>query len=132
MFVRCVGFASLLGLAACGTPQQQCISANTHELRTLERLIAQTEGNLARGYALDDFTTTRVFWVPCAAPTPAPGTPAQPAQSCLEEIERTETRPVAINLDAERAKLASMQKKRAQLARAAQPVIAACKAQYPQ
>ena len=38
-------------LAACGTPQQNCIRGNTREYRVLTNLLAETEANLARGYA---------------------------------------------------------------------------------
>ena len=48
-----------LALAACGTPQEQCISRNTDEYRTVSRLLAQVEGNLARGYAWDERVVTR-------------------------------------------------------------------------
>ena len=48
-----------LALAACGTPQEQCISRNTDEYRTVARLLAQVEGNLARGYAWDERVVTR-------------------------------------------------------------------------
>ena len=124
----------LLVLVACGTPQEQCISANTQELRTLERLIAETEGNVQRGYAIEDYTVSVPHWVPCGPPPtpPAPGTAATPQALCIDTYDRIETRPKAIDLAIERAKLASMQKKRVELARAAQSVIAQCKVLHPQ
>jgi hypothetical protein len=51
---------------------------------------------------------------------------------CRDEVEEIVTRPKAINLEDEAAKLASLKRKRASLAREAQPAIAACKAQYPE
>lgn len=120
-------------LVACGTPQEQCISAGTRDLRVLDRLIGQTEGNLQRGYALVDVVETRTRWVVCAPGVAATATsPAQPPQMCLDDIDYTVTQPQAINLADERVKLAEMKKKRAQLARAATGVIAQCKAIHPE
>jgi hypothetical protein len=39
---------SLLLLTACGTPQEQCINSVTRDMRVVDRLIAETEANLAR------------------------------------------------------------------------------------
>lgn len=120
-------------LAACGTPQEQCIAAGTRDMRVLDRLIGQTEGNLQRGYALVDVVETRTRWVVCAAGVPATATtPAQPPQMCLDDVDYTVTQPQAINLADERVKLAEMKKKRAQLARAATATIAQCKALHPE
>ena len=51
---------------------------------------------------------------------------------CLDEVRETSTRPKAIDLRAEAAKLASMQDKRTALMRAAGPGIAQCRAQFPE
>lgn len=117
-------------LAACGTPQEQCIRANTHELRTLERLISETEANIARGYALERVTVSVPRWVPCTQPGSEDGEAVRTL--CLDDFERIETRPKAIDLDAERKKLVSMQVKRNELARAVQAVVAECQARYPE
>ncbi|NEX46002.1 hypothetical protein [Pseudotabrizicola algicola] len=128
----------LVLLAACGTPQERCIARETRDVRVLDRLIAESEGNLARGYALEEVVTYRDRWVQCpAAPAPAPaeGEPAPepaPPTFCWDEVRETETRPKAIDLRAEAQKLASMQDKRAALLRAAGPAIAQCKAQFPE
>lgn len=123
-------------LAACGTPQEQCINRNTGDLRVIDRLIAETQGNLARGYAIARSETTETDWVRCEPPMletlPDGTTRRYPGRMCLDDVPHVESRPVAIDLGAERAKLASMQKKRAELAKAAAPAIAACKRAYPQ
>jgi len=121
-------------LAACGTPQQQCITANTRDLQVLERLIAETERDIARGYAEEEVRVPVPQWVPCGPKpvSPAPGVSAPPQQMCFDTFDQIQTRPKAINLDAERAKLATMQKKRVELARAAQKVVADCKARFPE
>ena len=40
-------------LVGCASPRQRCLAAGVAELRTVDRLIAETEGNLARGYAIE-------------------------------------------------------------------------------
>ena len=52
-------------LAACGTPQEQCINRSTRELRTIERLLAEVDGNLARGYAWEEYQIVRTRWEVC-------------------------------------------------------------------
>jgi hypothetical protein len=122
-----------LGLvAACGTPQEQCISRNTRDLRTVERLIAETQGNLDRGYAFETITVYEDYWAYCAAAPVPEGQPAPPPRLCLDERPVTEQRPKAIDLNAESRKLDSLKTKRRELARKAEPVIAQCKAAYPE
>ena len=127
-----LSFLALATLVACGTPQEQCISRNTRDLRTVDRLIAESEGNLARGYAFETVTVYEDYWTTCERPKPAEGQPAPPPRLCLDERPVTEQRPKAIDLDAEAQKLAGLKAKRRDLARQAEKVIAACKAQYPE
>lgn len=123
--------AVFVGLAACGTPQQQCIGTVTRDLRVVDDLIAQTSGNLQRGYAIVRVTETRPEFVDCT-PDPTAEVPNPRERRCLEDVAQTVTRPAAIDLDAEAAKLASLQRKRAQLAASAGPAIQACQMQYPE
>ncbi|MFN7225147.1 MAG: hypothetical protein ACK4MS_14115 [Paracoccaceae bacterium] len=125
----------ILLLAGCGTPQERCIARETRDVRVLDRLIAESEGNLKRGYALEEVVVYRDRWVRCpvtASPAPVEGTPPPPPQLCLDEVRETETRPKSIDLKAEASKLSSMRAKRATVLRAAQPAIAQCKAEFPQ
>jgi hypothetical protein len=130
--MRALILLPLLALTACGTPQERCINGQTRDLRVLNRLIAETEGNLGRGYAYEQVTITTTEWRMCQEPPPAPDQPAPPAHLCLEDVNQTVTQPKAIDLAAEAAKLKSMKAKRAQLSKAAAPAIAQCKAQYPE
>lgn len=123
---------SLAMLAACGTPQEQCIARETRDLRVLDRLIAQTQGNIDRGYALVEVEVVRDRWVLCQAPLPVEGEPAARPRMCLDDYVETETRPKAINLAAEADKLSGMRAKRAGLAKAAERQTAACRATYPE
>ncbi len=120
-----------LAVAACGTPQEQCINRNTRDLRTVERLIAETQGNLDRGFAYETITTYEDYWTYCVQSDRAEGQPVPP-RMCLEERAVTVERPKAIDLAAEAQKLKGLVSKQAELAGQAQGVIAQCKAEYPE
>ena len=72
-------------LAACGTPQEQCINRNTRDLRTVDRLITETEGNLQRGYAYEQITISTPTWVYCDVPQVPEGEVQPPPRMCLDE-----------------------------------------------
>lgn len=126
---------ALAVLAACGTPQQQCINRETRDLRVVERLIAAAQGNLDRGYAFEEVTVYTTEYVDCTpqvvVPAGAP-VPAVEPRLCLDEVPETIRRPVAIDLVAEQRKLDSLIVKRRDLTARAQDVIVACKAAYPE
>lgn len=119
-------------LAACGTPQEQCIARNTRDLRTVDRLITETEGNLQRGFALETVTRFEDYWGTCLDRGTVEGELVAISRPCLKERSFTEQRPKAIDLDAEARKLDSLKAKRSDLARDAKPVIAQCKAEFPE
>jgi hypothetical protein len=54
------------------------------------------------------------------------------ARSCRREYSYTEQRPKAIDLKAEAQKLESLKIKRTELAKAAAPLIAQCKVEFPE
>lgn len=118
-------------LAACGTPQEQCISYNTRDLRVVDRLITETEGNLERGYAFEKTTIYEDYWGYCPQPRLADDTPVPP-RMCLKERAIIVDRPKAIDLADEARKLDSLKIKRKDLARKAEAVIAQCKAEHPE
>ncbi len=118
-------------LSACGTPQEQCIGAGTRDIRVLDRLIAESEGNLKRGYGYENVTISTPRWEQCGVIPGKDGKPPQP-RLCLEDYSQTVRRPAAIDLDAEAKNLAAMKAKRAALVKAAQPLIKECKAKYPE
>ncbi len=121
--------ALFLLLVACGTPQEQCIRRETQDLRTLDRLIAETERNIARGYAIEEFQTWE--WESYTCYRPGPDGQPEP-DTCERRVPDIDTRPVSINVDDERAKLASMQAKRSELARRAASATEACRRAYPE
>lgn len=133
--MRATVFSSLLILAACGTPQQQCINRETRDLRVVERLIADTQGNLDRGYGFEDVTVFTTAYVDCTPQVVvADGQPVPEVERrlCLDEVPETVRRPVAIDLVAEQRKLDGLVARRQALLGQAQQVIAACTAAYPE
>lgn len=124
-------FGGLALLTACGTPQEQCISANTRDLQVIDRLIGETEGNIARGYGYETVTDYQPRWIDCT-PRPTDADPTPKAQMCFEDVPVTVRKTVALDLNAEAAKLKSMKAKRTTLANSAKSVIAQCKAKYPE
>jgi hypothetical protein len=130
-----IPLAALALLAACGTPQEQCIARETRDLRVVERLIAEAEANIARGYALEERVFYSDRWTYCPVPPDPdapPDAPVPPPKPCLEEVRETRTVPKAINLADETDKLSGLKVKRRDLARAAEPGIAACRRTYPE
>lgn len=122
---------ALLLLVACGTPQEQCISRNTRDLRVVDRLITETEGNLKRGYALEQVTVYSSEWVRCR-PRPTAENPNPAPEMCWDEVPETVSKPRAINLADEASKLDGLKAKRRQLAKAADSVVDQCRALHPE
>ncbi len=122
---------SLAVLSACGTPQEQCIAQNTRDLRVVDRLILETQGNLARGYGYETKTEYQPDWIDCT-PAPTEANPNPSSQRCYDMVPVTVRKEVALDLTAEAAKLKSLKVKRGGLARAAEGVIAQCKAKFPE
>jgi len=125
-----------LMLAGCGTPQERCISSVTRDLRVVDRLIAESQANLARGYAVVNQTVYVPVWEYCTPPVlvrPKDGSQPVlvPGRMCLDDEPRTVRRPVAIDPAAEKRKLAGLQDQRRKLVARAEPAIAQCRASYP-
>ena len=120
----------LLALMACATPQERCIIKAAPDLPVLNRLIAETEGNLSRGYAFVDIEVEMEVWKICSVDlTSSAGDVGQ--TMCLDTETSTMREAVAIDLNAEAAKLSSMQTRRAEIEAQIQPAIAQCQAQFP-
>lgn len=117
-------------LAACGTPQEQCINRATKEVRTLNGLIAETQGNLARGYAFEPESRTNWSWEVCDRITGSSG--QVQTRMCWEPYEETVERPAAIDPEVETRKLEGLLARRDAYLKAAEPAIAACRASYPE
>jgi len=121
----------LLPLAACATPRQQCERAATEDLRIIDALIVETGQNIARGYRLERVVTTRPRLVFCYGGRYHPHDRVG-MMFCNTTETVVKERPVAIDLKAERAKLASLRQKRPEVARRAAMALAACRAEFPE
>ena len=95
----------------------------TKDLRTVNALIAETEANLARGYAIDREVETRPRLTFCTGHYHR----HVGMSFCTDDYTVYRDRPVAIDPAAERRKLATLREQKARLEAAARPEIAACR-----
>ena len=119
----------VLALAACQTPREACLSESTQELRTVEALIRETQGNLSRGYAIETEQEVEVIRTTCEVELEDGTEGRVPCdRTDVDEVER----PVAIDIEEERAQLASLLEQRGRLLGQAQAQQQACLATYPE
>ena len=117
----------LLAVAACSTPRDRCISGAQRSVATLDRLIAETRGNINRGYGLVEVQDVRVLRGSCE------GTNEDGSKfrfPCEETETFTRREPVAINISEERVKLDQLEDRRAIAQRQAQAQVQQCLARY--
>ncbi len=119
----------LLALAACATPREQCIGQATRDLRVLNSLITETQGNLARGYAIEQQQEVRTVRQTCRGEN-SDGTTFR--YRCDDTQTYTTNRPVAIDLNVERAKLNSLIERRNQQQATADQAVLQCIATHPE
>ena len=119
----------LVLLAACATPREQCISQVTKDARIQSSLINEVRANIARGYALEQQQEIRTVRRTCVGRN-EDGTTF--TFRCEETDTVTVNVPVAIDLGAERAKLASLEKRYAETQAAANQAVAQCIALNPE
>ena len=127
--------ALALLLTACGTPQEQCINRSTRELRSVQNLLGEVEGNLSRGYAWEEYEETVTHWTTCGGGTTVDKdgkVVALPSHPCLDDYTVTRRRQVAIDPAAETRKRDGLRAKLSELSRAAEAQINACKIAYPE
>ena len=119
----------VLAVTACATPQEQCIGQATRDARINAGLIAQTQGNIDRGFGLRTEERVREVRRLCRGETES----GEAVVTRCEEVKVTKVQvPVALDLNAERAKLASLIQQRDRLASATQSGVAQCRALYPE
>lgn len=116
-------------LAACATPREQCISDVTRDTRVQSNLINEVRGNLARGYALEERQDVRSVSSTCRGRNEAGEVFTF---RCEETKTFTSVVPVAIDLNAERAKLASLEERFAQTQANSNQAVAQCIAVHPE
>ena len=119
----------LVALTACATPREQCINEGLRDARVLRALVAETEGNLARGYALETRQEVRTVRGTCRGRS-------EEGEvfffSCDETRTVDRSVHVAIDLNAERAKLASLRERLTQTQAQADQTVAQCIATFPE
>ncbi|WP_288949483.1 hypothetical protein [uncultured Paracoccus sp.] len=123
----------VLMVAACGTPQEQCISRNTREYRTVSNLLTEVEGNLARGYAWQERTVTRTEWDECRHVwIDKDGNRRLGYRPCLRDVVDTERYRVPIDPASETRKRDNLLQRKQALMPSARAAVEACKAAYPE
>lgn len=118
-------------LAACGTPQEQCIRRETSELRKVDRLLAEVRANLDRGYALRTETYSIPVREVCEVTRDADGKIID-RDYCWKTETRTRQVPEAIDPQAEQRKAQALERQRRTLVRESAAAIEACKLAYPE
>lgn len=127
------GFAAILLLTACGTPQENCIRKNTRELRVVRELLSETEANIARGYAFQEREVVRTRWGDCRRIVQNnKGEARVITSSCLRDVTTTERYRVPIDPLTETRKRDNLRKKSADLNRAAAAAVTYCRTTYPE
>lgn len=119
----------LMALTACATPREQCISDVTRDTRVLSSLISQTQGNLSRGYALEERQDVRTRYRRCRGENDDGTIFTFP---CNKTETYTTSIPVAIDLNAERAKLQSLEEQFTVTQASANQAVAQCIAIHPE
>lgn len=110
--MRFVTLALIPLLAACATPREACLAGVNKDQRVLNRLIVETRGNLDRGFAIETEQKFREVSTICKSELPD-GTEIR--TRCKETEVRDVRVPVAIDLNAERAKLQSLEERQRQM-----------------
>lgn len=118
-----------LALAACATPRESCLSSVGREGRVLDALIAQTRGNVMRGYAIEEREELRTTRQLCRYRTDE-GVVAR--RFCDRTVAEEVRVPVTIDIEEEKVKLDQLLARREAQARGEAAARAQCVARYPQ
>jgi len=133
MRVAAIALVPVLALAACATPRESCITEATRDLRQVNRFVAEAQANIARGYGLETRQETQVRRATCEGETTLPdGTVVETEFECERTVIIDVEVPVALDLNAERARLASLMEQQATLERQSNAVVQACVAAHPE
>lgn len=118
-------------LIGCATAQESCINRARQDLRILDGLIAETKTNIGRGYAVESQTVWQENQGICI-PSLTEEVGNLGGGMCREPELVTIERPKAIDLDAETAKLKSMQSRRGAMDKAVQTAVVDCRQRFPE
>ena len=111
--------AAALGLSACATPKERCISAATEDISAIDNAIIDAQTNIARGYRTQDRAISTVGVNFCSK--------SGPVSLCLGGDKDIEPRKVPIDVAAERSRLAALQNQRAATVARMERQIDACR-----
>lgn len=130
LFRPLAALSTLALVAACATPQQQCIATANRDLTTVRALLAEAEGNVARGYAIETRTVhPNVSLSLCASNDFDDNLDFL---ICQMSEPRQKTVPVAIDLELEKRKVAQLRAKEAELSKGIGAAYEACRLRYPE
>lgn len=115
----------ILAISACTTPQQKCQQDALRDLTIVTGLIAESELVLERGYAIETRGRSRGGIQICSRTK----TGNVGIGYCFDTETEPEERPVAVDLDAERAKLEGLRSKQKELQIRSQAALASCNVQ---
>ena len=123
-----IALLPVLALVACATPREACLDAATRDARVISALIAQTEGNIARGYGLSQRQVLRNTLRACHDDDRA----GEGLNSfCRGVRASTVTVPRAVDLAEEERKLAQLRARLAAITDRTEAQVAACRMRYP-
>lgn len=117
---------ALLVLAACGTPQEQCLWRAGADLRALQAERDERQRSLDRGYALERRLVPDFGLALCAHPVTGQPVP------CARAWDRWEDVPVPVNRRIEARRIALLDQLIAEERARLPAAEAACRAQFPQ
>lgn len=117
-----------LVLAACATPRESCLASVSREGRVLDALIAETRGNVARGYGIERREELRTRRELCEFRRDD-GTIGR--RFCNRTYSDEVRVPVTLDVESEKVKLDQLLLRRAAQARAESAARAQCVARYP-
>ena len=124
MHLKTMITGSVLFLAACANQYEQCVRNSAKDLRVVNDLISQSHTTLSRGYGFETRIATEIEEVVCL-------TSLGEQATCLVEVGSTYQTPVAVDLDAERRKLAQLVSQRKVLEARLTESEQVCRATYP-
>ncbi|WP_380054355.1 hypothetical protein ACFE33_13470 [Falsihalocynthiibacter sp. SS001] len=116
---------ALVVLAGCATQQERCVNSATRDLRTVTGLVAETQANIARGFGYNVQRVPYTVYETCYYA-------ARRAYACPQTYTRTISTPVAIDIQEEKRKLASLQQRKTELESQVSEWIAQCRLKYPE
>ena len=117
-----LGLVTCLVLIGCATPAQRCQEAATRDLRTINQLIAETEGNLERGFAIE----TEIRASPASVSFCTGFYNNVGFRFCSDNRVVERQRPVAIDPAAEQRKLNELKARRTEIERTSRAALASC------